>query len=262
MGAGCPVLKNSGSIRPPQTPRRSPRCVAPGWPPPCVIVLGLGAAPFAHAEWTGKGELGASFASGNSENEAVNAALEIKNTVDDWQHIAGFAGTYGANGDETTAERWELRGQTNYSFNPKTYWFGAGRYEDDRFSSFNYQASLSTGLGYRFVNTETTRFWVQGGVGYRFAEKRSTGMSEDGMIFRGDLGFEHQLTETTKIVDRFLVEAGSDNTYFQNDLGLEVTISGALGLRVGYQVRHNTDVDPGLENTDTLLTVGLIYETK
>ena len=89
-----------------------------------------------------------------------------------------------------------------------------------------------------------------------------TGESEDGVIFRGDLGFDHQLTETTKIVDRFLVEAGSDNTYVQNDLGLEVTISGGLGLRVGYQVRHNTDVLPGVEKTDTLTTVGLLYETK
>jgi putative salt-induced outer membrane protein YdiY len=33
----------------------------------------------------------------------------------------------------------------------------------------------------------------------------------------------------------------------QNDLGLEVTITGALGLRVEYQVRHNTDVAPGIE---------------
>jgi putative salt-induced outer membrane protein len=58
------------------------------------------------------------------------------------------------------------------------------------------------------------------------------------------------------------VETGSDNTYMQNDLGLEITISGALGLRVGYQVRHNSDVQPGVENTDTLTTVGLLYETK
>jgi putative salt-induced outer membrane protein len=45
-------------------------------------------------------------------------------------------------------------------------------------------------------------------------------------------------------------------------LGVEVTITGALGLRVGYQVRHNSDVLPGVEKTDTLTTVGLIYETK
>jgi len=79
----------------------------------------------------------------------------------------------------------------------------------------------------------------------RFAEVRETGESEDGVILRGDMGFQHQLTDTTKIVDRFLVESNSDNTYMQNDLGLEVTIFGSLGLRVGYQVRHKHRCTPG-----------------
>ena len=232
------------------------------------------------ADWTGKGELGGSFASGNSDNEAVNATLEVKGVYDEWTHTFGFAGNYGNDGDATTAQRWELRGQSDYKFTARAYAFGAGRYEDDRFSAYEYQASLAVGLGYRIIDDERTKLWVQGGPGYRFAERRGECLdsplpddiddcadrgpseSENSVIFRGDLGLDHQLTETTKIVERFLVEAGSDNTYLQNDLGLEVSINGALALRVGYQVRYNTDVQPGTEKTDTLATVGLIYETK
>jgi len=214
------------------------------------------------ADWTGKAELGASFASGNSENEAVNAALEFKLSQDKWVHTLGAAGNYGSDGTLTTAQRWEVRGQSDYALNERAYWFGAGRYDDDRFSAFEFQGSLASGLGYRFIFTDRTKFWVQGGPGYRFAEVRTTGESVDGVIFRGDAGYEHQLTETTRIVDRFLIETGSDNTFIQNDLGLDVTVYGALRLRVGYQVRHNTDVEPGVEKTDTLLTVGLLYEKK
>ena len=225
-----------------------------------VAMAGMSSA--ALADWTAKGELGGSFASGNSENEAVNAALEVKNAYDQWTHTLGFAGNYGSDGEDTTAERWEVRGQTQYQFTDRAYGFGAGRYEDDRFSAYDFQASLAGGLGYKIIDSERTKFWVQGGPGYRFAELRDTGESEDGVIFRGDLGLDHQLTDTTKIVERFLVETGSDNTYLQNDLGLEVSISSVLALRLGYQVRHNTDVAPGIEKTDTLATVGLIYETK
>jgi putative salt-induced outer membrane protein len=214
------------------------------------------------AQWTGKGEIGASLASGNTDTETANAAAEVKYERDKWAHTLGFAGNYGADSGATTAQRWELRGQSDYRFTDRAYWFGAGRYEDDRFSTYDFQASLATGLGYKLIDEERTKLWVQGGPGYRYAEFRETGESEDGLIFRGDLGFEHQLTDTTKIVDRFLIETGSDNTYIQNDLGLEVTINGALGLRVGYQIRHNTEVTPGLEKTDTLTTLGLIYETK
>jgi putative salt-induced outer membrane protein len=228
----------------------------------CIGLALSAAATPALAEWTGKGDIGASFASGNTENEVATANLELKNTVDKWQHTVGFAGNYGSQDGDKTAQRWEVRGQTQYAITDRAYGFGAARYENDEFSQYDYQSSLAGGLGYKFIDTERTKFWVQGGPGYRYAKIRETNESEDGVIFRGDLGFEQQLTETTKIVDRFLVEAGSDNTYLQNDLGLEVTISGALGLRVGYQVRHNTDVEPAVENTDTLVTVGLLYETK
>ena len=233
-----------------------------------TLVLGLvavamaGTSGTALADWTAKGELGGSFASGNSENEAVNAALEMKGSYDNWAHTLGFAGNYGSDGSVTTAQRWEVRGQTQYEFTERAYAFGAARYEDDRFSAYDFQATLSGGLGYKIIDNDRTKFWVQGGPGYRYAEFNDTGESEDGLIFRGDLGFDHQLTETTKIVERFLIETGSENTYLQNDIGLEVAINGALALRVGYQVRHNTDVLPGTEKTDTLTTIGLIYETK
>jgi putative salt-induced outer membrane protein len=143
---------------------------------PGVVLVALCAASApALADWTAKGELGASFASGNSENESANAALEVKNTRDKWTHTLGLAGNYGSDGTVTTAERWEVRGQSDYAFTDRAYWFGAGRYEDDRFSAFEYQASLSTGPGYKFINTERTKLWAQAGPGYRFAEVRETG---------------------------------------------------------------------------------------
>lgn len=216
----------------------------------------------AHADWSGKAELGGSFATGNSDNQSANAAAEVKYVRNQWNHELGFSGNYGSSEGQTTAQRWEVRGQSSYDFTPKAYWFGTGRYDDDRFSAFDYQGSLSTGLGYRFINTENTRFWVQGGPGYRVSRENETGDTIDGVIFHGDLGFEQQLTENTRIVERFLIESGSDNTYLQNNLGLVVMMSGALGLRIGYEVRYNTDVAPGIKKTDTLTTIGLLYEHK
>ncbi len=214
------------------------------------------------AEVTAKGEIGASFASGNTETEVANAAFDLGVKSGKWAHTLGLAGNFGSDNGATTAQRWETRGQSGYDFTPRAYWFGAGRYEDDRFSAYDFQATLSSGLGYRIIDSERTKLWIQGGPGYRFAEFNQTGESENGAIARGDLGFDYQLSETTKIVERFLVETGSENTYLQNDLGLEVTIMGSLGLRVGYQIRHNSDVPPGVDKTDSLTTVGLIYETK
>jgi hypothetical protein len=42
------------------------------------------------------------------------------------------------------------------------------------------------------VDSERTKFSVQGGPGYRLAELRDAGESEDGVIFRGDIVQETQ----------------------------------------------------------------------
>jgi putative salt-induced outer membrane protein len=229
---------------------------------PLVLGCALLVAAPAHADWSAKAELGGSVATGNSENQSANAALALKHRFDSWTNEYGFTGNYGNDGSDTTAQRWELRAESMYDFTPKAFWFGAARYENDRFSAYDYQASIATGLGYKFIDTEETRLRMQVGPGYRYSRQRDTGRTVDGMIARGNLLLEQRLTSNTKVVERFLVESGSANTYLQNNLGLEVKMTGTLGLRIGYEVRYNSDVEPGIEHTDTLTTIGLLYESK
>jgi putative salt-induced outer membrane protein len=100
---------------------------------------------------------------------------------------------------------------------------------------------------------------VQIGAGYRRTELRITGETEDDPIARGAINFERNVTDTTLIYDRFLVEAGSSNTYLQNALGIEVKITDVLALDLDYAVRHNTDVLPGTGKTDQVVTANLVY---
>lgn len=224
----------------------------------------------AAADWSGKGELGAALASGNTDTENVNAKLELEKQAGDWSHKFGLAGIYASDSNETTGQRWEVHEQSDFNFTERDFWFGAARYEDDRFSGFEYQATLSTGLGRHFIDTERTKLTGTAGIGYKYFETRDVfddvgnlvepGDSDSNLIFRGTIDFEQQLTDTTKLIDKFLVEAGSDNTYLQNDLALQVRMTDVLALSVGYQVRHNTDPPAGFEKTDTLTTVNLVYE--
>jgi putative salt-induced outer membrane protein len=71
--------------------------------------------------------------------------------------------------------------------------------------------------------------------------------------------YEHALTENTKITNKLLAESGSNNTAVQNDLALQVSMTKALALAVGYGVRYNSDPPPLAESTDTLMTVNLVY---
>jgi len=238
-----------------------------------VLLAAAGTYPgLAAADWSGKGELGAALASGNTDTENVNAKLELTNELGSWTHGFGLAGIYASDSGATTGQRWEVFGQSDYNFSERDFWFGAARYEDDRFSGFDYQATVSTGLGRHFVDTERMKLTGTAGIGYKYFETRDVlddlgnlierGDSDSNLIFRGTVDFEYQLTATTKVLDKFLVEAGSDNTYLQNDLALQVKMTDVLALSVGYQVRHNTDPPAGFKKSDTLTTVNLVYEFK
>lgn len=224
------------------------------------------------ADWSGKGEVGVAVASGNTKTEAANAKIEAVNQLERWKHLFGLTGNYASDEVGTTGQRWEARGQSDYNFGPRAFWFGSGRYEDDRFSGFEYQATIGTGFGYKFIDTEVTKLVGQVGTGYKFFETRDAfaddgltiipGDNDSELIFTGGVDFEHQLTDTTKILNKFLVESGSDNTFLQNELALQVRMTEVLALAVGYAVRHNTDPPAGFEETDTLTTLNLVYELR
>jgi putative salt-induced outer membrane protein len=107
--------------------------------------------------------------------------------------------------------------------------------------------------------TDTTKLEGQIGAGFRQTERRPDGEKNEDAIARGAVNFEHKLTDTTLVYDRFLVEAGSDNTFMQNALGIEVKINDTFALSLDYAVRHNTDVLPGTDKTDQVLTANLVY---
>jgi len=213
----------------------------------------------AEAQWKGKGEVGIVVARGNSETETANVKLDASHEVDRWKHSFGVTALSAASDGVKTAERYGATWQSDYKLTDRSFLFGGLRYEQDKFSGFDYRASLSSGYGYKFIDNERTKFSGQAGVGYRRSKLLPLGVIDSGAIFRGDLRFEHALTDTTSIINTFIVEAGSENTFASNDLALRVKMSDKFALSVGLGVRHNTDPPLGLKQTDTLTTVNLVY---
>jgi len=224
-----------------------------------VLVFGGLASGTAAADWSGKGTFGGVLARGNTETETINLNLDVENKLDQWTHKAGASMLRTVTDDITSADRWELRGESQYSLTDRSYLFGALRYEDDAFTDYDYQATLSGGYGYRFIANDTTKLEGQIGIGYREAELQLTGEQQDDAILRGAINYEHKLTATTLVYDRFLVESGSENTFVQNALGVEVKINDSFALGLDYSVRHNTEVLPGTDETDQVLTANLVY---
>ncbi len=229
-----------------------------------VALLALSSASLAEG-WKGAGELGLALSRGNSETESLNARLGLTLEDAQWKHALGFAvlrqkgEVAGTDELVLTANRYELTGSSAYKFDERSYLNGSLRYENDDFAPFDYQAIAALSYGYYAIKNDATEWLFEGGPGYRRFKEVVSGETDGEFIVRGLMGFKHVLTETTSFENTLLLEAGSDNTFAQNDAGLVVKMSDRLALKAGLQFRHNTDVAPGLEKTDSLFTTNLVY---
>ncbi len=223
--------------------------------------------------WTGTGELGLALARGNTRSESLNTRLRFAREEERWKNSLGVSAlrsraevTGDFDGDgvperayETSANRYDVTGSSAYRFSPRHHVSANGRYERDDFSPYEYQGTVAVGLGSRFIDNDTTKFSGEIGPGYRSARTRD-GDLQSSVITRGQLDLRHQLTENTEVFNTLLVEAGADNTFAQNDLGLSVAMNERLALKAGVQARHNSEVeDADTKRTDTLTTVNLVY---
>ncbi|MFO1503325.1 MAG: DUF481 domain-containing protein [Steroidobacteraceae bacterium] len=220
----------------------------------------------AMADWTGKGEAGIAVASGNTDTKSANAKIALGNKHDQWEELATLAGNYVRTAGDTTAKRWEVGLQERYNFAPKTFWYGGLRYEEDKFSGFDHQGVVSTGVGHKFIDNDTTHLSGQVGLGYKFYKTIATPLvpadKNSKVVGVAGLDFDQKLSDTTKVFDKASVEVASGNKFFQNEIGLAVKMSDRLALSLAYAVRHNTDPPAGFKKTDTLSTLNLVYEVK
>lgn len=228
-----------------------------------ALALLLCALPAA-AQWTGKGEAGVALASGNTDTKTANARVAVKHTMDAWENSGSLAGLYVRNSGATSARRWELGAQTRYAFSGRTFWYGGARYEEDRFSGFDHQGMVNTGIGRRFLDSDSTKLSVQVGAGYKFYELVDplATTDESSLVGVAALDFSHLLTSTTTVFNRLGAEFTSDNNFVQNEIGVAVKVNDRMALSLAYAVRHNTDPPAGFRKTDTLSTVNLVYEVK
>lgn len=227
----------------------------------------LAASGMAVAEdgWKGSGELGLALTRGNSETESLNAKLGLSFEDAQWKHDIGAAALRqkgeidGADELQLTANRYELSGSSAYKLSERAYLIGSLRYENDDFAPYEYQTIASIGAGWYAVKNDTTQWLFEGGPGYRRYKEVATGQTDGEAVFRGRMAYNHAFNEQTSFENILLVEAGSDNTFAQNDSGVVVKMNAKLALKAGLQFRHNSDVAPGLKKTDSLFTTNLVY---
>ena len=226
--------------------------------------------------WAMRALAGYSKTGGNTDTSSANALFHVAHVWEDWKFLFGAEGLYGSSKGETTAQAWDAHTQANYNINPNLYWFGARRYEDDKFSGFAFQEQVSTGVGYQFIKTDGTKLAAQLGVGGRRLRTETLTENEVGAIVAVDeapdagrdtvldaaVTFSHAFNASTKFLALVQLESGHLNTQATWNAALPVKMSTVLSLAAGYQLVRNSAPPQGVGKSASLLTLNLAYELK
>jgi putative salt-induced outer membrane protein len=219
-------------------------------------------------DWKGNAEAGFISASGNTESETINAGLRFTKDGTTWNHDIAFNAYKASSDNVDSASNIKAEYTLKRNLTTRSNLFASTSYLDDDFDGFTEQVSVSAGYGYKLIDTEPKAWEVGVGVGYRDTSeltKLANGTEIEGkdlsnatLVFRSD--YRHQLTSNTEFVDAFRAEAGSKNTFIENDLALIVNMNETFALKAGFIIRHNTDPSEGSDDTDTITSLNLVYK--
>lgn len=208
---------------------------------------------------SGRVSLGAMSTSGNTESQSIDGTAEVQLEYPKWRHTGRVTAYRTTEGDTVTGERYSGVLQTDYKLTLRSYAFVNGGYTRDRFGAFERRVTASIGLGRRVVQTPSTEFDLEAGLGRRVQQPSGSEQEQWDTIIRLRGVLDWSFSDNGTFSQELQVEAGDLNTYAESVTSVKSKLVGALSLRLSYTVQHNTDVPAGTENTDTVTSVALEY---
>jgi len=222
-------------------------------------------------------ELGFLFKTGNTKSGDIKTGFDLEHNYGQWRNLFNFDLLYKKteneveddNGNisdefETSDQKWSFDTQTNYTMtkNPQNYVYGNFSYKDDRFSSFDNQASVSAGWGKQWMKDENSSLFADIGPGYKRDVIKETGDTETAAIIQAQALYEKTINEHVLFKQSLIAKyaLGSDkNSNYKAESSLTTKLIEDLQMKFSFIVEHNTEVAEGDDNTDTQTAVTLVY---
>ena len=218
--------------------------------------------------WRGRGELGASRATGNSPSLGLAAGLDIKREGLDWTHSLRGRADYQRTNGVVTREKYFAAYEPRFQVDTDLFAYGLGQFERDTIQGYDARWAVSAGLGWQAVKSSGLNLALKAGPAFRRTESTS-GETDNRLAGLLGLDFDWTFADGVKLTQNtnLVAETGGAATVFFDSrsttlalvTGLEARITGKLSSRFAYQVDYNSDPPPGKVSTDTISRVTLVY---
>ncbi len=209
--------------------------------------------------WSGQGQAGAGFSSGNTRETSVVVGLNVTKEGRFIRHkFTGLVDYLRSNGI-TSRQKYALGYSGNYALRNGMSLVGTLGWEQDRFAGYTRRFTESFGLGYRALNKRGMTLDLEAAPALRQTLFVGGGSEED-FAARFSLAYRWQMNPGMQFTQNASVLTGDENTTINATSALTAKLSGKLSGRLSFNVQKETDPPIGRQSTDTSTRATLVFD--
>ena len=218
--------------------------------------------------WTGSLTAGGWITSGNTERRAIGLAFEAVRRSEIDRITADASWDYS---EDKATGNWVLNQRRaggglkyDYFLTKKWYLIATARVLGDTLADINLRFTGGVGLGYQWVENDTTNFSTEAGLSYFNENYRSATPSVDYLAARVAYKLSHKLSDTTKLLhgtEAFPSLEDANDVYFQMKTEVQTNLTASMIASLGWVWDYDNTPAPGRDRSDhrVLLAVGWTF---
>jgi len=209
--------------------------------------------------WNPTIEFGASFASGDSDEQAISFATSLNRSYEKWDHSINFTADFARRNGVTTRERFVLNVVNNWqAWGERGIISNNTLLELDQFSGFDWRVTEVIGVGYDFIKND--RHSLRGAVGPGFRiSGLDDGTTQRDLVFLGSLTHNSKLTDDLTLTNFVGVTPATNSFRVDYNMNFVAQLNSSLAASLGFDLIYESVVPEGTENLDTVTRATLIY---
>jgi Protein of unknown function, DUF481 len=219
------------------------------------------------ALWTKRIQLGGQFISGNVDLDQVDFVSEVERSTPTLTRQIDIGGQWSRARSKLTANRWWLNSNFDRPIHNEWITFITTKNEYNEITFLNYRGTVSTGLGYRFLNEEKKRLIVRFGPAYTLEMFTKEPFQRESPDVFGEIEMRWPMFDRTSFEQRVRVQPSILNyelvrVFSNTGLVIDLDDKDRWKLRLGLRYEYNSEPSIGRQPEDFYSTLNLVYVRK
>lgn len=217
--------------------------------------------------WTKRMEIGGTFLAGNTQSDYITTGLQLEKSDNDNRFEFEIGGRWGRSNGVRDANRWY--GNATLDIAKKTNWivFVTNKNTYDEFENLDWRGTISSGLGYRFIDEKDKRLIVRLGPGGTREIYNSPQLKRTTLDMFAELEFKWPLSDHAKLEHKQTWTPSVDNGQIirlttETGILFKLDNKDRWNLRLGLLQVYNSAPNAGRKKNDFTGSVSLVYTRK